>query len=48
VATRWSPSILKNGTDGLGGDVDVDAAEKSFATRSPIRPGPQNRIVRVP
>jgi len=41
-------AVLVQGTDRLGGDVDVDALEKYFAAFSPLAPGPQNRIVRIP
>jgi 5'-nucleotidase len=40
--------VLKEGTDRLGGEVDTDAFEKYFAARSPVAPGPQNRITQVP
>jgi 5'-nucleotidase len=39
---------LKLGTDRLGGEVDTDAFEKYFAAHSPVAPGPQNRITRIP
>jgi 5'-nucleotidase len=41
-------SVLRQGTDRLGGEVDTDAFEKYFATHSPVSPGPQNRITQVP
>jgi 5'-nucleotidase len=41
-------SVLTQGTDRLGGEVDTDAFEKYFAANSPISPGPQNRIIRNP
>ena len=41
-------SVLKEGTDRLGGEVDTDAFEKYFAAHSPVAPGPQNRITVVP
>ncbi len=41
-------SVLKLGTDRLGGDVDTDAFEKYFAAYSPVAPGPQNRITVLP
>jgi 5'-nucleotidase len=41
-------SVLKLGTDRLGGDVDTDAFEKYFVANSPVAPGPQNRITQVP
>ena len=40
--------ILTEGTDRLGGEVDTDALERYIATNSPVPPGPQNRITRVP
>ena len=39
---------LKLGTDRLGGAVDTDAFEAYFKAHSPVAPGPQNRITRVP
>jgi 5'-nucleotidase len=41
-------TILIEGTDRLGGEVDLDALVKYFETNSPIAPGPQNRIVLIP
>lgn len=41
-------SILIQGMNRLGGEVDTDAFEKYFAANSPVAPGPQNRITRVP
>lgn len=40
--------ILPQGTDRLGGAVDTDAFEAYFAANSPVAPGPQNRITRIP
>jgi 5'-nucleotidase len=40
--------VLRDGTDRLGGDVDVDALEKYFVAFSPVAPGQQNRITQVP
>jgi 5'-nucleotidase len=40
--------ILTQGTDRLGGAVDTDAFEAYFAANSPVAPGPQNRIIRIP
>jgi 5'-nucleotidase len=40
--------ILRDGTDRLGGAVDVDALEDYFTAFSPVAPGPQNRITRLP
>jgi len=41
-------AVLVQGTDRLGGDVDLDALEKYFVANSPVAPGPQNRIVQIP
>jgi 5'-nucleotidase len=41
-------AVLKLGTDRLGGAVDTDAFEAYFRAFSPVAPGPQNRIIRVP
>jgi 5'-nucleotidase len=41
-------AVLRDGTDRLGGDVDLDALVKYFEANSPIAPGPQNRITLVP
>jgi 5'-nucleotidase len=41
-------SVLKLGTDRLGGEVDTDAFEKYFVANSPVAPGPQNRITQIP
>jgi len=40
--------VLIQGSDRLGGDVDLDALEKYFAASSPVAPGPQNRITVIP
>jgi len=40
-------SVFQEGTDQLGGDIDVDALVAYFKTHSPVRPGPQNRIIRL-
>ena len=40
--------ILTQGTNRLGGAVDTDAFEAYFAANSPVAPGPQNRITRIP
>ncbi|MBT8208134.1 MAG: bifunctional metallophosphatase/5'-nucleotidase [Acidimicrobiia bacterium] len=37
-------SVLVEGTDRLGGEVDLDALVKYFGEFSPIEPGPQDRI----
>jgi 5'-nucleotidase len=41
-------TALRNGTDRLGGDVDLDALTKYFEANSPVPPGPQNRITQIP
>lgn len=41
-------AVLTEGTDRLGGAVDLDAVEAYFAAFSPVAPGPQNRITQVP
>jgi 5'-nucleotidase len=40
-------SVLNDGTDRLGGAVDLDALEAYLTARAPVDPGPQNRITRV-
>jgi 5'-nucleotidase len=40
-------SVLTQGTDRLGGEVDLDALVKYFEANSPVAPGPQNRIIVV-
>jgi 5'-nucleotidase len=41
-------TVLRDGTDRLGGDVDLDALTKYLTANSPVAPGPQDRIVTVP
>ena len=41
-------TVLLQGTDRLGGDVDLDALVRYFETHSPVAPGPQNRIIQIP
>ena len=41
-------TILKSGTDRLGGDVDVDALGKYLGAHDPISPTPRDRITQVP
>jgi 5'-nucleotidase len=41
-------TILKSGTDRLGGDVDVDALGKYLGAHDPISPTPRDRITVVP
>ena len=40
-------STLVDGTDRLGGEVDLDALVTYFDANSPVAPGPQNRITRL-
>jgi len=37
--------VLRDGTDRVGGAIDVDATEAYFAGGSPIAPPPLDRIV---
>ena len=39
--------VLVEGTDRLGGEVDLDALVTYFGLNSPVAPGPQNRITRI-
>ncbi len=41
-------SIFGDGTDRLGGEIDLDALSTYFAANSPVAPGPQDRITQVP
>jgi 5'-nucleotidase len=41
-------SVLTQGTNRLGGAVDVDALEAYFGAFSPVMPGPRNRITVLP
>jgi 5'-nucleotidase len=40
-------AAFREGTNTLGGEVDTDAIVAYFAAKSPVAPGPQNRIIRV-
>ena len=40
-------SVLIDGTDRLGGEIDVDALVNYFGVNSPIAPGPQDRVTRL-
>ena len=40
-------AVFREGTNTLGGEVDTDAMVAYFETKSPVAPGPQNRIIRV-
>ena len=37
-------TVLRQGINRLGGDVDLDALVRYFEANSPVAPGPQNRI----
>jgi 5'-nucleotidase len=41
-------SVLVDGTDRLGGEVDLDALVTYFGGNSPVPPGPQDRITQIP
>ncbi len=41
-------SVLVDGTDRLGGEIDLDALAAYFGANSPVAPGPQDRIVMIP
>jgi 5'-nucleotidase len=38
---------FNEGTDQLGGEIDIDAAVNYFLKNSPIAPGPQDRVTRL-
>lgn len=40
-------SVLLQGTERIGGDVDVDALVAYFANNASVAPGPQDRIIRL-
>ena len=40
--------VLVEGTNRLGGEVDLDALVTYFGLNSPVSPGPQDRITRLP
>jgi 5'-nucleotidase len=40
-------SVFREGTDQLGGEIDLDALARYFMENSPVAPGPQNRITRL-
>ena len=40
-------TVLREGTDRLGGDVDLDALVAYFGANSPVPPGPQDRITQI-
>jgi 5'-nucleotidase len=41
-------SVFREGTDQLGGEIDLDALVSYFMESSPVAPGPTNRITQVP
>ena len=41
-------SVFNLGTDPLGGEIDLDAFVNYFGANSPVAPGPQDRITRLP
>lgn len=41
-------TVLRQGTDRLGGEVDTDALEQYLTNFAPVAPGPQNRITQIP
>jgi 5'-nucleotidase len=41
-------SVLTEGTDRLGGEIDMDALVTYFGIHSPVAPGPQDRITVIP
>jgi 5'-nucleotidase len=40
-------AVFNEGTNRLGGDLDLDAVEKYFLDQGIVSPGPQNRITRL-
>jgi 5'-nucleotidase len=40
-------TVFNEGTDPLGGEIDLDALVTYFQKNSPILPGPQNRVTRI-
>jgi 5'-nucleotidase len=40
-------SVLTEGTNRLGGEIDLDALVSYFDLNSPVTPGPQDRITRL-
>ena len=41
-------TVFNQGTNALGGAIDLDALVAYFGASSPIAPGPQNRITPIP
>jgi 5'-nucleotidase len=40
-------TVFNEGTDPLGGEIDLDALVAYFLAHSPISPGPQDRVTRI-
>ncbi len=40
-------TVFNQGTNQVGGAVDIDALEAFLGANSPVAPGPQNRITRM-
>jgi 5'-nucleotidase len=40
-------TVFREGTDQLGGEIDLDALVRYFMENSPVAPGPQDRITRL-
>ena len=41
-------TVFNEGTNPLGGEIDLDAAVNYFMHNSPVSPGPRNRITQIP
>jgi 5'-nucleotidase len=41
-------SVFTQCTNSIGGDIDLDALVAYFEASSPVSPGPQDRITRLP
>ena len=40
-------TVFNEGTDQIGGEIDIDAAVNYFMKNSPVAPGPRNRVTRL-
>jgi 5'-nucleotidase len=40
-------TVFREGTDQLGGEIDLDVLVRYFMENSPVAPGPQNRITKL-
>jgi 5'-nucleotidase len=40
-------SVFKEGTNVIGGDIDLDAFVAYLTAKAPVAPGPRNRITRT-